>query len=131
MRKIFEAPHEVFLINETMAAIAKHGNAKSSHQFQPSVQIGNLGSGVVIFGADDLDSLRKAIDFAIDGPASADEALKQEADSGHDTATADRLQDACLLLKTIVESVPFEHKHGWLRSRACAFIGRHKKEAAE
>lgn len=74
MIKIFEAPHEAFLITETMAAIAKHGNAKGSHQFQPSVQIGNLGSGVVIIGADALESLRRAIDFAIDGPLEHDTA---------------------------------------------------------
>ena len=55
-------------------------------------------------------------------------ALARHADSGDDTATIGHLQDACLLLESIVESVPFEHMHGWLRSRVGAFIGRHRQK---
>ena len=64
--KIAGQDHAAFVLAGCQAAIAQH--AKPEDKCQPMVQIVSLGMGLSVIGVDALEALRRAIDYAIDGP---------------------------------------------------------------
>lgn len=59
---------ESFLLSQCQAAIAQH--AKPKDLCQPQVHIVGY-QGITVVGLEALQQLRRAIDYAIDGPKSA------------------------------------------------------------
>lgn len=66
--KISGSDCQAFVLSAGQVAMAQH--AKPLDKNQPMVQVMSLGTGVCVCGAEALEALRDAINYAIDGPES-------------------------------------------------------------